>query len=568
VPYVTDARVLAAVRARNRHSQREDARPQATAAFPLLKQPDLQRAAYFKRLRTEYLAAMEKLVQRKLVPILQEVAEDYRRQQEAEARGDAWRTDARRPEDVRNVFQDMARQFLEDMPNAKVAEMARTTAWETSAFHRAELRTAFRKHLSVDVDELFREEPGLRRAVDDFTVENVALIRSVSSRHFAEVEELVLEAVSKGMRPEKLAKLIEERTGVAESSAARIARDQVGKFHGKLNESRQKALGVKRYRWRTMRDNRVRSQHQERNGDVFSWADPPADGHPGQPINCRCWAEPVLDDVLAEELVQKTSGETPEEGSGWQRLGRKKPPGSRAPRPRATPRAPTTPTAPMPSNGPVRGDGAAVASRHPELAAVLGDKLRVDDFQSFDVKEQVRDLASLPQALLEQVAGKVGDIHIGNAPITQMGRSGTMAAHAANRPPGYDEGDTYETTGGVFIGGVNEVLVSVPNGRPETALHEFGHAVSALTRNGVLASTTPEFRDAYADFVSGGYEASDRPFYLQSGDIGPEEAFAEAFAQFYKWGDSVAERKFGPKVVAYIRDNFGPDAWPRKRTRR
>jgi uncharacterized protein with gpF-like domain len=39
-------------------------------------------------------------------------------------------------------------------------------------------------------------------------------------------------------------------------------------------------------------------------GEEFQWDDPPAeddtDGHPGDPINCRCWAEPNLAAVLDE----------------------------------------------------------------------------------------------------------------------------------------------------------------------------------------------------------------------------------------------------------------------------
>ncbi|QJE73761.1 minor capsid protein [Aerophototrophica crusticola] len=47
------------------------------------------------------------------------------------------------------------------------------------------------------------------------------------------------------------------------------------------------------YVWRTMRDERVRPSHAERDGKVFRWSDPPQGGHPGEASNCRCWAEPV-----------------------------------------------------------------------------------------------------------------------------------------------------------------------------------------------------------------------------------------------------------------------------------
>jgi SPP1 gp7 family putative phage head morphogenesis protein len=92
---------------------------------------------------------------------------------------------------------------------------------------------------------------------------------------------------------------------VAESRAKLIARDQVGKLFGAIQEARQVGLGIDRYTWRTSNDNRVRDTHEKREGESYSWNDPPGDlsdpgdgGHPGFPINCRCWAEPDLTAIL------------------------------------------------------------------------------------------------------------------------------------------------------------------------------------------------------------------------------------------------------------------------------
>ncbi len=37
---------------------------------------------------------------------------------------------------------------------------------------------------------------------------------------------------------------------------------------------------TKHYIWRTRRDSKVRSSHAEREGQIFSWDDPPEGGHP------------------------------------------------------------------------------------------------------------------------------------------------------------------------------------------------------------------------------------------------------------------------------------------------
>lgn len=46
------------------------------------------------------------------------------------------------------------------------------------------------------------------------------------------------------------------------------------------------------YIWNAVVDDRTRSSHAERDGQVFCWDKPPEGGHPGEEYNCRCTAEP------------------------------------------------------------------------------------------------------------------------------------------------------------------------------------------------------------------------------------------------------------------------------------
>jgi SPP1 gp7 family putative phage head morphogenesis protein len=49
------------------------------------------------------------------------------------------------------------------------------------------------------------------------------------------------------------------------------------------------------YVWRAQRDEKVRPSHRRNDGRVFSWADPPDIGHPGDGRNCRCEAVPYVE---------------------------------------------------------------------------------------------------------------------------------------------------------------------------------------------------------------------------------------------------------------------------------
>ena len=103
-----------------------------------------------------------------------------------------------------------------------------------------------------------------------------------------------------GMRVEELQRKLEERGDISESRAELVARDQTLKLNGAITQIRQENAGIDAYTWSTSLDERVREEHVALEGQTFSWASPPAVGHPGEDYQCRCVAIPVIP-ALAEE---------------------------------------------------------------------------------------------------------------------------------------------------------------------------------------------------------------------------------------------------------------------------
>src|SRR4030067_1042369 len=114
------------------------------------------------------------------------------------------------------------------------------------------------------------------------------------------------------LSPKEMMAKLKEQFAVTDERAELIAFDQVLKFNSSLTELRQKGLGLKRYTWRSVMDQRVRGNpagkypnarpsHYALDGQVFEWNNPPISGtkgerlHPGQAILCRCWGEPGVD---------------------------------------------------------------------------------------------------------------------------------------------------------------------------------------------------------------------------------------------------------------------------------
>lgn len=168
---------------------------------------------------------------------------------------------------------------------------------QTSSFQKAQLDRQTRAAVSVPYSAI--EKP-TRDLVPEFAARNVELIKTVPERYFSRIQAAVDDAFESGEHPNTLADRLEDIAGISDDDARRIARDQIGKLNGQFNQVRQQALGSTRYIWRTMNDERVRDEHSEREGQSFAWDDPPEDGNPGEPIQCRCYAEPDFSDILGD----------------------------------------------------------------------------------------------------------------------------------------------------------------------------------------------------------------------------------------------------------------------------
>ena len=183
-----------------------------------------------------------------------------------------------------------------ELPLGHIAE-------QVSANGKAGLRRQVKAVLGIN--PLIHDKT-LPAKVAGWTHGNVALIKTVDSRYFSEIEGIVHRGLAAGTRPETMAESFAERYGVSVSRGNVIARTETGKLHAGLDRQRQQDLGIESYIWRTAEDERVRPVHAERDGLKFRYDDPPGDpddpgdgANPGDGVMCRCSQEPCLEDLLS-----------------------------------------------------------------------------------------------------------------------------------------------------------------------------------------------------------------------------------------------------------------------------
>ncbi|STO60119.1 phage Mu protein gp30-like protein [Canicola haemoglobinophilus] len=167
-----------------------------------------------------------------------------------------------------------------------------------------EVTANLQRQTGVDLQGFLGNSPALLEKVNLLTTANTQLIKSISNQYLDKVQTAVTQSVMTGKLNADLAKEIRQIGNVTESRARLIARDQSSKLNATLTQVRYQDVGIKKYRWSTSGDERVRTSHAENDGKIFSYDDPPETGHPGHEINCRCVQIPVLDEKAERENKQ------------------------------------------------------------------------------------------------------------------------------------------------------------------------------------------------------------------------------------------------------------------------
>ncbi|MGO4672974.1 phage minor head protein [Bosea sp. 2YAB26] len=206
-----------------------------------------------------------------------------------------------------NWFERAMRAFREFIDGAlEGAKSEYRRAFETEEDrHSRRFNEAMRSAIGIDLGQVIVGE-GIQNTIEAALQRNVSLIRGLTGDVAKRIEARLLGALTKGLANREIEKILSDEFGIARRRAKLIARDQAASFNGDLNRIRQQAMGVTEYVWSTSRDERVRGNpdgrypnarpsHWDREGKTFRWSDPPSDGHPGQPINCRCTARAVIE---------------------------------------------------------------------------------------------------------------------------------------------------------------------------------------------------------------------------------------------------------------------------------
>lgn len=158
-----------------------------------------------------------------------------------------------------------------------------------------------------------------RFRLEAFRDQNVRLVRGLRDSQIEALADVLRLGQAAGQRWEELAPQVKAVTGVGDRRARLIARDQVQKFNAQVAQERARDAGIVEYIWSTSKDLAVRGRpggeyakskedHWALEGTRHRYDRPPLipgtteRAHPGERIQCRCVAIPVVDDLFGAPL--------------------------------------------------------------------------------------------------------------------------------------------------------------------------------------------------------------------------------------------------------------------------
>ena len=206
-----------------------------------------------------------------------------------------------------DIFNSVLNTLLQDANTKANSLSSKLPNWGASV-----IRFGRKKLAQVFGSNTFAGEPWVDPLLRSWSLTNASLIKDIPERYVKDIAQLAAESVRQGRPLSEFTKVLMKRYRFTANRAELVARDQVGKLTGQVQQAQQERLGINEYRWRTMRDERVRTRHAGLEGKICRWDDPtvyrnPGEttwrsrnsigafvGHPGQDIGCRCGASALL----------------------------------------------------------------------------------------------------------------------------------------------------------------------------------------------------------------------------------------------------------------------------------
>lgn len=210
---------------------------------------------------------------------------------------------------VNRIFMNIAKKLEQRLAKFPLLGRIRKVSALEQRLSNQQWKKLVRSTLGVDLFDDYYNGEFYGDTIPLWVDQNVSLINSLPNDSLFKMRDLMVKNFKAGSTINEIAKDIQRQYDIDRHDAQLLARDQLSTLNAQITEHQQTDAGIKKYKWSTSKDNRVRDCHKALEGHVFSWDDPPEMWydtkhgrvytgrrcHPGRDYYCRCVAIPVFD---------------------------------------------------------------------------------------------------------------------------------------------------------------------------------------------------------------------------------------------------------------------------------
>lgn len=212
-------------------------------------------------------------------------------------RGDSHKHDSSWIDQLKQIVEKTYFDFQKIIREPTIKAITKEQAEKISLMNKIQFVKVIQSAVSINP---ITAENWLEPQMKAFQSQNTDLITKLSREQRDRVENTLYTNLRAGKGVKEITKQLQKDKEFGKNRSKLIARDQTNKFNGQLAQLRQTELGIETYIWTTSRDERVRASHRALDGKVIKWTNPPPEGHAGNPIRCRCIAQPIINDAMFE----------------------------------------------------------------------------------------------------------------------------------------------------------------------------------------------------------------------------------------------------------------------------
>lgn len=251
----------------------------------------------FQRVTNAYMRLLNKVMKQHLPEIREAAARERELNRHQDGISDLMKV-------ISKAFSEMREELEHSEAKFGLRDKLENLANMTRKLSVQEWKRAVSATLGLDILDDYYLGEFYRQQIQLWIDENVALIKSIQSEAFTDMQNIVSTGFTSGKTVTSIVKDIQHTYGNSRSSARLLARDQLAKLNGEITKQQQLDAGVTEYIWSDSGDGKVREGHKRLNGKRCRWDDPPIVTEPGKPVRrchpgqdylCRCVALPVFD---------------------------------------------------------------------------------------------------------------------------------------------------------------------------------------------------------------------------------------------------------------------------------